>query len=64
MNYGNLDQEVKYLGFRLKPNDYHYDDWIWLYNKLEDGILVWCNRWLSFGGRLVLVKAVLERYHV
>ena len=58
-----MAQEVKYL-FRLKPKDYHYDDYLWLYNKLEARILVLCNRCLSRGGRLVLVKKVLENIPV
>jgi hypothetical protein len=28
MNYVELDQGVKYLGFKLKPNDYKYVDWL------------------------------------
>ena len=58
-----MAQEVKYL-FRLKPKYYHCDDKIWLYNKLEARISVLCNRWLSHGGRLVLVKTVPESIHV
>jgi hypothetical protein len=55
-----LDVGVKYLGFHLKPNDYKKDDWTWLIKKMEDIITCWCNRWISQGGRLVLVKYVLE----
>jgi hypothetical protein len=55
-----LDVGVKYLGFHLKPNNYKKDDWTWLIKKMEDIITYWCNRWLSQGGRLVLVKYVLE----
>jgi hypothetical protein len=55
-----LDQGVKYLGFFLKPNDYEYEDWTWLYNKVEAKFSMWCNTWLSHEGRLVLVKAVSE----
>ena len=54
-----MAQEVKYL-FSLKTKDYHYDDYLWLYNKLEARISILCNRWLSRGGRLVLVKTVLK----
>ena len=54
-----MAQEVKYL-FRLKPKYYHYDDYLWLYNKMEARISVLCNRWLSRGGILVLVMTVLE----
>jgi hypothetical protein len=55
-----LDNGVKYLGFILKPNNYTKGDWQWLIKKIEDRINCWCHRWLSRGGRLVLVKSVLE----
>ena len=58
-----MDDEVKYL-FRIKPKDYHYDDYIWLYNKMESRISILCNRCLSRGGILFLVKTVLERIPV
>jgi hypothetical protein len=29
---------------------------------VEKRLNTWCNRWLSQGGRLVLVKAVLKQY--
>jgi hypothetical protein len=35
INYSDLDQGIKYLGFKLEPNDYKYADWIWLHNKIE-----------------------------
>jgi hypothetical protein len=56
----DLDQGLKYLGFHLKPNLYKKGDWQWLIAKVEKKINHWCNRWLSRGGRLVLVKVVLE----
>jgi hypothetical protein len=55
-----LNVGVKYLGFYLKLNGYKTDDWTWLINKMEDRITCWCNRWIYRGGRLVLVKSVLE----
>ena len=54
-----MAEEVKYL-FRIKPKYYHYDHYIWLYNKMEARISVLCNRWLSRCGRLDLVKTVPE----
>jgi hypothetical protein len=32
--------------------------------KIEDKINRWCHRWMSRGGRMVLVKSVLESIHV
>jgi hypothetical protein len=55
----DMDQGLKYLGFHLKPNLYKKGDWQWLVAKVEKKINHWCNQWLSRGGRLVLVKAVL-----
>ena len=55
-----LDDGIKYLGFRLKPNCYKKEDWNWLLTKLESRINSRCNRWLSRAGRLVLIKSVLE----
>jgi hypothetical protein len=36
------------------------NDWQWLVEKYEKRIRHWCSRWLSLGGRLVLIKVVLE----
>jgi ribonuclease HI len=36
------------------------DDWLWIVKTLERKIGGWCNIWLSLGGRLTLIKAVLE----
>jgi hypothetical protein len=55
-----LDQRMKYLGFFLKPNDYRVNDWHWLLQKVEKKIGHWTSRWLSLGGRLVLVNSVLQ----
>ena len=55
-----LNDGIKYLGFRLKPNCYKKEDWNWLLAKLESIINNWCNRWLSRAGRLVPIKSILE----
>jgi hypothetical protein len=44
----------------LKPDNYKAVDWQWLIDKFESRISHWSNKWLSLGGRLVLIKAVLE----
>ena len=33
-------------------------------DKIESRTKQWCNRWLTLGGRLTLVKFVLEAIHV
>jgi hypothetical protein len=53
-----MDSGFKYLGYFLKPNGYKAMDWGWLIKKFEKRLDHWCNRWLSLGGRLVLIKAV------
>jgi len=51
---------MKYLGFHLKPCRYLIKDWDWLIIKVEQRIQNWSFRWLSKGGKLILIKAVLE----
>ena len=59
--YKTIQNETgfKYLGFFIKPNSYSFQDWVWLYKKIESRISSWENRFLSRGGRLVLLKVVL-----
>jgi hypothetical protein len=56
----DLHGGLKYLGFFIKPNDYSKKDWDWLIAKIEKRLSVWCNQWLSRGGRLILLKSVVE----
>jgi hypothetical protein len=59
-----LETGFKYLGFYIKPNCYTRMDWLWLEKKFEKRILSWSHRWLTLGGRVILVKAVLESISV
>jgi hypothetical protein len=56
----SLDQGMKYLDVFLKPNDYRVNNWHWLLQKVEKKIGLWTSRWLSLGGKLVLVNSVLQ----
>jgi hypothetical protein len=56
----DLNDGIKYLGFTLKTNCYGKENWWWLFSKIENITYLWCNRWLSRGGRLVLFKTVLK----
>jgi hypothetical protein len=56
----NFESGIKYLGFVLKENSYFYEDWLWLVKKLQNHIASWSHRWLSRGGRSVLIKFVLN----
>ena len=51
---------MEYLGYFLKPNNYKVVDWNWLVQKFEKRISNWLFRWISIGGRLILVKYVFE----
>lgn len=55
-----LDEGLKYLGFRLKPNGYRIIDWVWLIAKIERRINIWQQEWLSRAGRFTLIKSVLK----
>jgi hypothetical protein len=55
-----LDKGFSYLGFLLKSTRYSSKDWHWLLDKFNSKIQHWCNRFLSLGGRFVLIKSVLE----
>jgi hypothetical protein len=55
-----LSIRFKYLGYYLKTGASKNEDWFWLVTKMEKKIGLWCNKWLSLGGRFVLVKVVLE----
>lgn len=51
---------IKCLGFYLKPDDYTKMDWGWMIVKVEKRLTLWCNRLLSRGERLILVKFVFR----
>jgi len=60
----HLDHGLKFLGFFLKHNAYKISNWIWLLQKIEKIIGHWSFRWISLGGRLVLIKFVLQNIPV
>jgi ribonuclease HI len=60
----DLSQGFKYLGYVLKPGAKNSDDWCWLVAKFERKISFWCNKWLSIGGRFILVNSVLHSISV
>jgi hypothetical protein len=59
-----MDLGFKYLGFYIKAGAQGLEDWSWLLKKFEKRINNWCYRWLSLGGRLTLLKAVLTSQSV
>jgi hypothetical protein len=56
----DIEVGLKYLGFILNPNSYSIRDWMWLVEKVERKLNLWCNHWLSRGGRHTLIKSVLQ----
>jgi hypothetical protein len=62
--FADLNLGFKYLGYHLRLGASKTEDWGWLVAKIENKIGLWCNKWLSMGGRLILVKAVLESQSV
>jgi hypothetical protein len=56
-----VEPGMKYLGFLLKQNDYIWvSDWTWLLQKIEKRIGHWTFNWISLGGRMVLIKSILQ----
>jgi hypothetical protein len=56
----DLADGFHYLGFFLKASRYTSKDWTWFVDNFRERILNWKHRYLSMGGRLILIKAVLE----
>ena len=56
----NVESGISYLKFFIKPNDYAKKDWVWLLSRIENRLKMWCNRWVSHGGRLILINSILE----
>ena len=50
----------KYLGILIKPCGYKINDWTWFLDRFCARIRRWTHRWLSLGGRLIMVQAVLS----
>jgi hypothetical protein len=53
-----------YLGYFLKRGAQCTIDWDWFITRVSNKINLWGNRWLSLGGRYILVKSVLEGKNV
>jgi hypothetical protein len=60
LSFINLSEGFTYLGFQLKMGASSSSDWRWLVALYERRIGFWCNKWLSLGGRYILIKSVLE----
>lgn len=59
-----LSLGFKYLGFQMKSNNYKIKDWEWLVEKVKKKIKGWTFKWLSSGGRFILVQVVIQNIMV
>lgn len=55
---------VKYLGLPLITTRLRYVDCLPLINRVQKRVLSWKSRFLSYAGRMVLIKAVLSSMNV
>jgi hypothetical protein len=60
LNFKNLSEGFNYLGFHLRLGASSSEDWSWMVDTFKRKINFWCNKWLSLGGRLILVQSVLQ----
>ena len=51
----HITSGFKYLGYFLKPLGYRVNDWKWLIQRYESKISHWAHKFLSLGGRLILI---------
>lgn len=54
----------KFLDILVRANPRRSSMWIPLFNSLQKRLLGWRNKFLSFGGRVILINAVLSRLSV
>jgi len=59
-----LSTSFWYLGYVLKTGSQRAVDWEWLVVGVSNKINHWGTRWLSLGGRFILLKSVLEGKNV
>lgn len=56
----DLEDDLKYLGYVSKPNSYGITYWNRKLTKIEKRMNLWCNKWVSRAGHLVLIESVIE----
>lgn len=59
-----MNSGFHYLGFQIKLNEYKIIDWSWIIKKKDLKLKHWTFRWLSIGGRVILIKSVLHSLSV
>ena len=56
----SIDLAFKYLSYHINPLGYVINDWRWILKIFENKISHWSLRYLSLGGRLILIRSVLS----
>ena len=64
INFMLAKEAFLYLGFKIKPCGYKCRDWLWLVDRFNMRINKWTHKWLSMGGRLIMVQAELSQLMV
>jgi len=63
-SFFDLSLGFRYLGYYLKLGASTATDWTWLVSTFEWKIGLWFYKWLSLGGRLILLNSVLQSLDV
>ena len=56
----NVATCTTYLRYFIRPNDYSKKNWVWMLARVEKCLKLWCNKWISRGGRMILIKSIIE----
>lgn len=56
----HIDDGFNYLGFILKLCGFKIKKWEWLIGKFKYKLDSWKHKWMSLGGRLIMLKFVLQ----
>ena len=60
VGYKQMDEGLTYLGFKLRPKKHYNKDWDWLVERFHKRLDYWKHIWLIMGGRLTILKVVLQ----
>lgn len=55
-----MAEGIKYLGYKLKSNNYMRSEWQWIVNSFTRKMEGWTSHWISLGGHLNLIMSILQ----
>lgn len=61
VNSKPLHDGFTYLGYKMRPNNYRFQDWSWLLQIFHNKLTNWTHEALFFGGRFALVQFVQQQ---